>query len=510
MKKRILYLLLAIAGFFQFACKKNSGGTPVINSVRAIDSTKRDSFFVKSYPGLEIVIDGANLDGVQAVFFNDTAASFNPVYNTSTHLIVSIPASAPTAATNSHVPSLIRVVTSHGTATYSFTLVEPPPYISSISFDNTGTMVFINGANFEGIKSVTFPGGDTAVSYTVNKAFNQISAIIPAGTAGIKDSLRLVVYYGTASYPFPPPMTITGVDNENAIAGSTLTFHGTNLIGVKQVMFPGGLLGTNITEVDVNTMTVTVPAGITGPDTIRISGILGKASTPELFDTYVTRPTGYLCDFSNQYASDNTGYVGWMGGYDNAAAAVADYPGAANGVGYFIDAVPMKDTAGMTVELNGGDLQLNDIPWVSNTSLPIANYALKFELFIRKPWSSGAIWILMGDWYAWHNYMTEYEPWLTAPGGVVAPTGWQTVTIPLTKFLTITGTGVTIGNKPGNNGDNNEWDFGWFPAGGAPAQHFSDFTSTALSFAIASDQPSPVAAKAMDLAIDNVRIEKYQ
>ncbi len=292
-------------------------------------------------------------------------------------------------------------------------------------------------------------------------------------------------------------------------------FTGTNLIVVNKVLFPGGLLGTNITEVDVNTMTVTVPAGIAGPDTIRISGVLGNASSSQIYDSYITHATpGYLSNFESMSGSDNTGYVGWMGGYDNAAAAASDYPGAANGVGYFIDAVPMADTAGMTVELNGGDLQLNDVPWVADNTQSIANYALKFELYIRKPWTSGAIWILMGDWYAWHNYMAEYEPWLTAPGGVVPVSGWQTVTIPLTQFVNITGSGVSVleyGSM--RQGDNQEWNYGTFPTGGVPATHFYDYGSPtpAVCLTIVNDQASPIVkAKAMDLAVDNIRIERYK
>ncbi len=160
-------------------------GTPVISNVRVVESTKRDSFFTAAVPGTLIVIQGQNLGGLQAVYFNDTAANFNPTYCTGTNIIVSIPASAQTKATNPDVPGVIKVVTDHGTVTYAFQLYLPPPAIYSIAFDNSGTMVTINGINFQGIKKITFPvpgTADTALSYSVNKEFTQIVAAIPPGT----------------------------------------------------------------------------------------------------------------------------------------------------------------------------------------------------------------------------------------------------------------------------------------------------------------------------------------
>ncbi|MEP7143626.1 MAG: IPT/TIG domain-containing protein, partial [Ferruginibacter sp.] len=179
MKNKILFLIVIIAGLAYLGCKKNDsgGGPPMISNVRAVDSAKRDSSFVQALPGTLIVIQGSNLGGLQAVYFNDTSAYFNPSYATSTNIIVTIPASAQTVATNPNVPSIIKVVTDHGTTTYAFTLYLPPPSISSISLDNSGTLVYINGYNLVGIKKITFPvpGIDTALSYTVNKTFTQIT-----------------------------------------------------------------------------------------------------------------------------------------------------------------------------------------------------------------------------------------------------------------------------------------------------------------------------------------------
>ena len=56
-----------------------------------------------------------------------------------------------------------------------------------------------------------------------------------------------------------------------------------------------------------------------------MSGALGTVSSPQLFDSYITHTSpGYLSTFEVQYASDNTGFVGWTGGYADAATASAN------------------------------------------------------------------------------------------------------------------------------------------------------------------------------------------
>ena len=516
-KKLLLPILLIAAGLIGPGCKKNSSGPPSITGIRLIDPTKKDSLFTSAVPGTEIVIQGNNLDGAQKIFFNDTSAFFNPVYNTNSNIIVVIPNSAPTAAATASIPSTIRIITDHGTASYSFTLYLHKPAISSIALDNSGTMVTINGTDFQGISKITFPvpGNDTALSYTVNKTFTQIIAAIPPGSA-FTDSLRVYCHYGTASFPYPPPMIISSVSNENAVAGTTLTINGTNLIGVSQVIFPGGIQGTNLQSLSVTQLSVTVPTGITTTDSLKIQGVLGTATAPQLFDSYITHPSpGYLCSFDNQWGSDNQGFLGWTGGYEGAPAA--DFPNAAGGVGVFDQGSPMPGHTNPPSQGNAGFIQLNPFPWVSNTGASIDGYSLKFEIYVAKPWSAGAIWIMMGGWYNWHDYLARYAPWSTEESGTFQPSGWVTATIPLTQFVTVTGPGTSVmtaysgGKFNSPNNDNNLWDFTTFPTGGSPASKFSDFPSTTLCFTLANDQASPdLPAGSLKIAIDNVRIVKGQ
>ncbi len=171
-----------------------------------------------------------------------------------------------------------------------------PPVINSISFDNSGTMVTINGSNFQGIQKITFPvpGPDTALSYSVNKEFTQIVAAIPPGTA-TQDSIRVYCTYGVAAFAYPPPMTVTSVSNENGAPGTTITVNGTNFVGINEVTFPGGITSTNITPVSVNQFQVTVPEGISTADYLTVTGGLGTAKSTQPFATYITHPSpGYL------------------------------------------------------------------------------------------------------------------------------------------------------------------------------------------------------------------------
>lgn len=493
--KKILFLIITTGVVF-FSCKKNDKALPVITSVRSIDTTTRDSLFTKAMPGNLIVIQGSNLSGLQAVYFNDTSAYFNPSYATNTNIIITIPPTAQTAATRPDVPSVIRIVTDHGETTYSFQLYLFPPQITSLSFDNSGTVVYINGYNFQGVNKITFPvsGNDTALSYTVNKTFTQIAAEIPAGTA-FSDSLRVYATFGSGAFSYPPPMTISSVSNENGVAGSTITLNGTNFVGISDVFFPGHIAGTNLQITSVSQLTVDVPTGVTMVDSLRLSGVLGTATSPQLFDTYITHPSpGYLSTFDGNGAGDNTGFVGWTGGYADASTTSSNYPGGTGASGVLYQSSQIAGNSSATSQGNPGLLQLNAVPWVANTNMSINNYALKFEVYVRNTWSAGEIWISLGGWYNWKSYTARYAPWqLPANNGKYKPSGWVTETIPLNQFIT----------------GNEFYQTAWNP-GGAPVAKFSDFPTTEIAFLIANGSAKVVPVGSIDIAIDNVRIVKTQ
>jgi|GEM_PF-510818 len=195
-----LMLTLFVGCLLAGACKKdNVSGPPIIEKVSLLDSSKVDSAFTKALPYTQLLITGKNLDGITNIFFNEVSAYFNPTYNTSTHLIVNIPANAPTEATDPKVPNTIRIVTTHGQTSYAFVIDIPPPSIESISNENAlaGDSVIVWGSSLWLIEKITLPGNREIQDFNANAAGTRVAFVMPGlGT----DTGRLVIRgkYGTA------------------------------------------------------------------------------------------------------------------------------------------------------------------------------------------------------------------------------------------------------------------------------------------------------------------------
>jgi hypothetical protein len=89
------------------------------------------------------------------------------------------------------------------------------------------------------------------------------------------------------------------------------------------------------------------------------------------------------------------------------------------------------------------------------------------------------------------NLMARYAPWSTVSSGQFLTTGWQTVTIPLNRFLTGTGN---------------------YNPSGSPAANFAAMTggsnAASLQLMLYNDSTTPLAN--FDAAVDNVRIVRIR
>ena len=393
---QLFIVLITLACFT--ACKKDnsysSSSAPVIKSIRAISPAPNDSTLTKVLPGQLVVIQGDNLLGAKAVYFNGVAATFNAALVAKTNLVVTVPEpdfSKPVAGQE----NTIRVVTNVGETSFSIPLVPPPP-------------------------------------------------------------------------------VITGVDYEYKAAGQVLTIYGQYLYMVSKISFVGGE-GTNITSNAAGTsLQVTIPGGATAGKILLVT----KGGSVS-YSSYNDRVTGMFSNFD-----DVNKFQYWSASQTNDATL---FPGAiGNYVQMKFDNVGINDQAWY----NGGrSINMNDGEWVpaANISDPTSDWALKFDIYVKEAWKTGAL-LVRTDSY---TYMARYEPWKTAPGGSFTTTGWTTVTLPLSSFKKeaagFQGTGEAIPNLStllGNNG------------------------TKAMSFMFYNDSSTPIAQ--FDAAIDNIRVVKIK
>ena len=177
MKKMKVYtirfmMLIASAASFLISCTEDEDGQPLITNVRV---TEKDSTITGGEFNLTLAIQGSELGSVQKVFFNDVEAYLNPVYVTSSNIIVTIPDSPPTTINNK-----ITVVTSSGkTASYDFTVVLPEPIVLGLynEFALPGTENRVLGNYFYVINKVLV--GETEVEITKVTA-TEIVFIMPS------------------------------------------------------------------------------------------------------------------------------------------------------------------------------------------------------------------------------------------------------------------------------------------------------------------------------------------
>lgn len=399
-----LAVLLSCAALY--SCKKDKMGPPQITGVRLLDSTKRDSTFVKAFPGTLVVIKGKNFSGLLNVFVNGMDAPFNSALNTDTDIIIRIPHNAPTAVTDPNVPNKIRVVTDHGETEFDFQVVSPPP-------------------------------------------------------------------------------AITGASNENALPGATITLTGSNFWLLSNIVFPGNISTTNFTVNSTATeVTVTVPNNVTATGPIVANGQFGSGTSVFDFNNYKSPATGFLGNFE-----DGHPFFGWdwWGGIKESNASA--FPG---NTGNYIRVKPSNT-------INPGDgawyqdnraVLLAGSAWLPAARLsdPISDYALKFEINTKIPWTAGSF-MLAPNWN--FNMLGRFAPWETAPNKQFVTNGWQTVTIPLTAF------------RSGN---------GNYNPSGAPAANIGALTgggnSAPLQIMFYNDGSTPITA--FDVAVDNVRIVKIR
>jgi hypothetical protein len=225
--------------------------------------------------GTAVTITGTGLAGAQQVTFGGTPGT-NLTVSSDTSLTVTAP-----AGTEGKTAPVV-VTGPGGTSNSGSYLWADTPHITSLSpargTSNGGTRVTITGANFVGVKTVTFggkPGTSLAVSGT-----GRLAVTTPAGTAGKAVSVVVTGVGGasnsvgyTYEAPAPPHVAALSPSHGPLNGGTKLTITGANFTGVKKVTF-GGKAGSHLAVSGTGTLTVTAPKGTKGTKGAKVKVII--------------------------------------------------------------------------------------------------------------------------------------------------------------------------------------------------------------------------------------------
>lgn len=300
-----------------------------------------------------------------------------------------------------------------------------------------GQWVVLLGHNLKGATQVYFNGVLTSYNsalFSDTSAPVQVPAVIPFPSVPSDqlNTIRYVTPNGATTFTFnivAPSPTITRISNENANAGDSVRVYGLNFFFIKSISFAGSAV-SKWKEADDGTSVGFVVPALTHSAPLVITTQSGTAST--VFNVN-DENTGMLCNF------DNVNTYSW--GATSTSNSNSLYAG---NRGYYaiMNNNPLNANDGSW--WNGGrSINTNGVQWVPVDSLnvPPADYALKLEINVSADWDGGSIFVLK-DYNS--GYMGRYEPWKAADGNTFkfTTTGWQTVTIPLSMFLTKDGTGT--------------------------------------------------------------------
>lgn len=345
----------------------------------------------------------------------------------------------------------------------------------------TGQWVVLIGHNLKDAVQVSFNGVPATVNsimFSDTSATVLVPAVIPFPSVHAENlnTIRYVTRQGATTFSFgivAPPPTITSISNENAKADDSVYIYGLNLFFINEMTFAGTPITNYTAASDGTFIGFKLPAlSQSGPVVINTkSGIVSTAFN-------VNDPTtGVLCDF------DNINTLSWGTGTDNSST---NFPG---NRGYYAvlnnDVLPAGDGNWWNWQRS---INTNDVQWVpvDSLSVPIDEYAIKFEISVPAAWTGTSIYVLKGNSF---DYMARYEPWQGASSVIPFVTkGWHTVTLPLSSFRGSDGKGTAAASLATLLGSS---------AKGSVNIHTKNFSAV----------PSASGLKA---AIDNIRVVKIK
>jgi hypothetical protein len=300
-----------------------------------------------------------------------------------------------------------------------------------------GTLVLITGQNLQGAVTISFNGQSAYFNSTYNTS-TRIIITIPsnapteATSPDVPNTIHITTTHGETSFSFVvdiPPPSIAAISNENALPGDVLVIYGSSLWLINKIVFPGGREVTEFAANEAGTRVVMLMPDL-GDDTGRIL-IDAKYGSTAFNAPLNDHQSGNV--ISNLTADGETGesaVFNWAWWGANRTSDASLFPGTRGAyLQNVFGGVGAEDVAWWNGNRSGN---FSDVAMFSNDVMTqvAANYALKFEVNTKEPWTAGINLLRLGD-----NFAYRFMPWSTASDLTFdTKNTWATVTIPLSDF----------------------------------------------------------------------------
>ena len=390
--------------------------------------------------GQDITVTGTDLDLIDKVIFGGNKQGTIKAGGTATQILVTVP--------NDAITGVVTFVTKAAkeVAGPNLTMIDPVFTSFSPTSAKANTDITISGTDLDLVTDVIFTGGIKGTIGT--RTETQMIVTVPVGAKNGK--ITLVAKNGTqvqsaiditilANLP-----VFSSYSEPKGTPGQILTINGTNMLLVKELIFPGNIYATAYGTKTDSKVEVYVPASVTkGYGTIKLITYEGEEGLfPEIFfgsTDPVVDPALMINDFETNANWHNLGWDNWGG---NAEQICND---------------PVHTLSGCY--MHGTNSGLTGWAWIwgcNHDAMPkptvtTADHVLKIDFKLTKPFGASNV----------HFQMEMAGSRIDVGGfGITSASettvGWITVTYDLATF---TGLPATI---PGSG----EWGINFWYAGG--------------------------------------------
>ena len=367
--------------------------------------------------GQDITVTGTNLDLVDHVIFGGNKQGTIKAGGTATQILVTVPDDA--------VDGVVTFVTKAAKEIAGPNLTMIVPAFSSFSPTSAraNSTITLSGTDLDLVTKVIFNGGlegtigtrtgtSLAVTVPVGAKTGKITIVTKNGTQVVS----AIDFTLLANLP-----TFGSYTETRGEPGKILTINGTNMLLVKELIFPGDKKATAYGSKTDTRIEVYVPEDVTfGTGTIKLVTYEGEEGFfPALYfggTDPVLNQTFCFFDFNGP------GKDSWWG---NAIGS-----GILNDPATSADGTPYWNINGMggTGWWDGLFFRNGSNNFVT-TGVDVNTWAVRFDINVRETIFEGDLRIRFGDYYY------HFQPWNSVAGGFKT-TGWITVTCPLTGFKT--------------------------------------------------------------------------